>query len=127
MLRAAKHLLGFARLKVVRHIIGWMFAHMSFALPVDRLYESQDWVAFYHPSPSYPFHVLLVPKRAIPNLASLEAADTPLLAELVQVVRLLVTRFNLEGKGYRLITNGGPYQDIPQLHFHLVSDEAMKE
>lgn len=26
--------------------------------------------------------------------------------------------------GYRLIVNGGAYQDVPQLHFHLISDGA---
>ena len=116
-----------ARTRLVYPIIGWLFAYMSFALPVDRLYESQDWVAFYHPSPSYPFHVLLVPKRAIPKLTGMTAADASLLTELVQITQLLVIRFNLEDKGYRLIANGGTYQDIPQLHFHLVSGESMKE
>jgi diadenosine tetraphosphate (Ap4A) HIT family hydrolase len=36
----------------------------------------------------------------------------------------LITEFKLEDSGYRLITNGGIYQDIPQLHFHLISDEV---
>ena len=127
MLSAAKHLYEIARSKLVRPVVGWVFAHMSFILPVDRIYESQGWAAFYHPKPSYAFHVLLVSKRSIPNLTSLTAADAPLLAELVQVIQLLVTRFDLEGKGYRLITNGGSYQDIPQLHFHLVSGAPTKE
>ena len=26
-------------------------------------------------------------------------------------------------KGYRLIVNGGEYQDFPHLHFHLISEE----
>ena len=115
MLSEAKHLslskhvkqclFEVARTKLARSIIGWLFAYMSFALPVDRLYESQGWVVFYHPSPSYPFHVLWVPKRAIPKLTGLTAADASLLTELVQITQLLVIRFNLEDKGYRLITD----------------------
>ena len=95
---------------------------MSSTLPLDRLYESQGWVAFRHPHPSYPFHVLLVPKRAIPNLTSLKDDDAPLLAELVEVVKIVIEKYGLEKQGYRLIANGGKSQDIPQLHFHLVSD-----
>jgi diadenosine tetraphosphate (Ap4A) HIT family hydrolase len=41
----------------------------------------------------------------------------------LQIVRDLVERFDLERRGYRLIINGGKYQEVPQLHFHLVSSE----
>jgi diadenosine tetraphosphate (Ap4A) HIT family hydrolase len=34
----------------------------------------------------------------------------------------LVGDFALEACGYRLVTNGGRYQDVPQLHFHLISE-----
>lgn len=95
---------------------------MSSALPLNRLYESQGWLVFRHPHPTYPFHVLLVPKRAIPSLTDLKDEDAPLLAELVEVVKIVIAKFGLEDQGYRLIANGGPSQDIPQLHFHLVSD-----
>ncbi len=95
---------------------------MSSTLPLDRIYESQGWVAFRHPNPSYPFHVLLVPKRAIPSLTDLKDDDAPLLAELVEVVKIVIKQYGLENQGYRLIANGGPSQAIPQLHFHLVSE-----
>ena len=36
----------------------------------------------------------------------------------------LVAELQLEKRGYRLIANGGAYQDVPHLHFHLVSDGA---
>ena len=42
--------------------------------------------------------------------------------DLIATVQDLVREFHLETGGYRLITNGGSYQDVPQLHFHLVSD-----
>lgn len=95
---------------------------MSSALPLDRIFESQGWVAFRHPHPSYPFHVLLVPKRAIPSLTSLKDDDASLLTELVGTVKIVIEKYGLEKQGYRLIANGGSSQDIPQLHFHLVSD-----
>jgi hypothetical protein len=28
----------------------------------------------------------------------------------------------LEAQGHRLIANGGSYQEVPMLHFHLISD-----
>jgi histidine triad (HIT) family protein len=95
---------------------------MSFLIPVKRLRETETLLAFYHPKPSYPLHVLLVPKRRWKDLMEIETADADFLLDLVQTVQSLVKELNLEPGGYRLITNGGAYQDVPHLHFHLVSD-----
>jgi histidine triad (HIT) family protein len=101
-------------------IIGWIFAHMSFLIPVSRLRETPNLVAFRHPSPSYQFHVLIVPKRETASLAQLDPADTAFLADLYTTVQSLVDEFHL--RAYRLIVNGGEYQDFPHLHFHLICD-----
>ena len=96
---------------------------MNFAIPVKRLRETETLLAFYHPQPSYPFHVLLLPKKAVASLKELDAADTAFLTDLYSTVQSLVSEFCLPA--YRLIVNGGDYQDFPQLHFHLVSDVGM--
>ncbi len=93
---------------------------MSFAIPVKRLRETETLMAFYHPKPSYPFHVLLVPKKVVVSLNDLDPADTTFLTDLYSTVQNLVHEFQLPA--YRLIVNGGEFQDFPQLHFHLISD-----
>ena len=103
-------------------LVGWIFAHMSFAIPVKRLRETDTLLAFYHPKPAYPFHVLLVPKKAVPSLKDLDTTDTTFLTDLYAIVQNLVDEFQLPA--YRLIVNGGEYQDFPQLHFHLISDNV---
>jgi histidine triad (HIT) family protein len=100
-------------------LIGWIFAHMSFAIPVKRLCETETLMAFHHPTPAYPFHILLVPKKAIVSLKDLDARDTSFLTDLYSTVQTLVDEFQLPA--YRLIVNGGEYQDFPHLHFHLIS------
>ena len=104
--------------------MGWLFARVSFLLPVDRLRDTETLLAFHHPRPAYPVHILIVPKRRLANLLDLQTADAAFLLELITTVQSLITEFGLETVGYRLITNGGPYQDIPQLHFHLISGEV---
>ena len=104
--------------------IGWIFAHMNFAIPVKRLRETETLMAFYHPRPSYRFHVLLVPKKAVASLRDFDPTDTTFLTDLYSTVQNLVDEFQLAEGAYRLIVNGGDYQDFPQLHFHLVSDVA---
>jgi len=100
--------------------IGWVFAHMSFAIPVKRLRETKTLMAFHHPKPSYPFHVLLVPKKSVESLKEFDSTDSAFLSDLYSTVQSLVNDFHLSA--YRLIVNGGEYQDFPQLHFHLISE-----
>jgi histidine triad (HIT) family protein len=100
-----------------------MFEHISFAIPVKRLRETESLMAFHHPKPVYPFHVLLVPKKAIVSLQELDTTDTTFLSDVYSTVQQLVDEFQLPA--YRLILNGGEYQDFPQLHFHLVSSAGM--
>jgi histidine triad (HIT) family protein len=103
-------------------VIGWVFARMSFAIPVRRLRETKTLMAFHHPKPSYPFHVLIVPKKAVKSLRELDVDDTEFLSDLYATVQSLVDEFQLPA--YRLIVNGGEFQDFPQLHFHLISGEG---
>ncbi|HJR80478.1 MAG TPA: HIT domain-containing protein [Anaerolineales bacterium] len=101
-------------------LIGWIFAYMSFVIPVKRLRETETLMAFYHPKPAYPFHVLLVPKKAVASLKDFDSTDTAFLTDFYSTVQSIVSEFQLPA--YRLILNGGEYQDFPQLHFHLISE-----
>ncbi|MBN2502887.1 MAG: HIT domain-containing protein [Anaerolineales bacterium] len=118
-------LLRLARSLPAGWFIGWVFAHMSFAIPTKRLRETNTLVAFPHPSPTYPVHILLVPKKAVKSLTDLDNTDGAFLADLFQTVQSLVGEMDLESTGYRLIANGGKYQDVEQLHFHLVSGDPL--
>jgi histidine triad (HIT) family protein len=105
---------------ILSPLIGWIITRMSFLIPVKRLRETPSLLAFHHPSPSHKFHVLILPKRQVDSLAKLDPADTAFLTDLYTAVQSLVDEFHLNA--YRLIVNGGEYQDFPHLHFHLISD-----
>ncbi len=92
-------------------------------MPVEKLVENPQVVAFYHPRPAYPVHILIVPKKEIRSLAAVEPADSAILVAVLQTAQELVRRLDLERQGYRLIVNGGAYQDIQQIHFHLISGD----
>ena len=112
----------FARSGVGRSLVRLIFDKMTFALPVKRLRETSSLMAFRHPQPAYAFHVILIPKKAVASLSEFDPSDTTFLSDLYQNVQSLVTEFQLSA--YRLIVNGGEYQDFPQLHFHLISDDT---
>ena len=112
-------LYGLLKQPLLYRIFIWMLNHVPFAVPVKHLQETDSLLAFFHPNPDYPFHVILLPRKAIRSLSDLEPSD-PFLADLLTIVQSLVARYHLAA--YRLIVNGGDYQEIPHLHFHLVSD-----
>lgn len=104
-------------------ILHWIFAYFSFAIPGEKLIETDKLVAFHHPSPSYPLHILIVPKSKLRSVLELPSNDGSFESGLFKAVNDLVRKFNLEDFGYRLIVNGGSAQDVAHLHFHLVSDD----
>ena len=113
-----------ARSRLGQRLVRWGFSKMSFAIPVKRLRETETLMAFHHPRPSHPLHILLVPKRPYASLLELAPDDAGFLKDLFATVQDLVRKFDLEQSGYRLIANGGAYQDVPHLHFHLIAEEA---
>ncbi len=112
----------FANTALGKFIIRILFTKASFMIPVQRLRETDTLIGFHHPKPSYPVHILLMPKSELPNFMALEADDPAFMADVVSTAQSLVEDFELAEKGYRLIVNGGEYQDFPHLHFHLISD-----
>ena len=93
-------------------------------IPARRLIETDTLLAFEHPTPSYPVHILIVPRRFIAGIPEVQPEDSGLLGEVIVIVQSLVVSLGLQDCGYRLIVNGGKYQEFPQLHFHLVSEGA---
>jgi histidine triad (HIT) family protein len=119
-------LIWMVRSQFGRILIGWILSHMEFTLPIKRLAETPTLLAFYHPAPVYPVHILLVPRKPYASLMDISDDDTHFLTDLITTAKKLVKDLGLEEAGYRLITNGGEYQDVPYLHFHLVSGALIK-
>jgi len=93
---------------------------MTDFMPVNKILETEKVLAFYHPTPSHDLHILIVPKRKVSSL--MELKDEQLLVEILHAAQQLVKELQLEKGGYSLLVNGGQYQDVNQLHFHLISD-----
>lgn len=108
-------------------LLGWIFSNLSFVLPVNRLAETETLIAFHHPDPSYTTHILLVPKRKYKSVLEIPSDDIDFMIDLFDTVKKLVHISGLEELGYRLVVNGGDAQDIPQLHFHLISDVSLEK
>jgi len=108
-------------------LLHWIIAYFSFAIPGEKLIETESLLAYHHPTPSYPLHILILPKAKYISLMDLPSDDSIFESSLFEAVKDLVQRFELNDLGYRLIANGGSAQEVDHLHFHLVSDEYESE
>ncbi len=114
----------FGRSKSVQRLIAWLIRSVPNLLPIQLLYLSHNLVAFSHPQPLYPFHVLIIPRAKIVNLQALSSADAPLLEECLSAILHIVSQYELSNCGYQVIVNGGEFQQFPQVHFHLISERG---
>ncbi len=72
-------LLEVSRWNSLQPFVPFFYRHLFRHLPIDRLGENAQWIAFHHPQPDYPLHILILPKQDIRSLP-LAPADDPGLA-----------------------------------------------
>ena len=100
-------------------VVRFGFSHLSAWLPVRRVAETAQVLAFHHPRPSWQPHILFVPKVGIASLLDVRPEQVPLVRGLVLFALDAAARQGLPEHGFSLLVNGGAYQDVGQLHFHL--------
>lgn len=95
-------------------------------LPSKKVFENERILAIEDLHPVAPVHILIMPKKEIPNLQMMEPEDYPLLGEIVQVAQQIAEEKGIQ-EGYRLVTNNGADagQTIFHLHFHLIGGKVL--
>src|SRR4051812_30118153 len=81
------------------------------AIPLQMEYESDHVLAFHHTRPSFPVHIIVIPKRHIASLLTLTEDDNPVLLELIEVIKTVAAKVEKEHGAARILTNIGQYQD----------------
>ena len=95
-------------------------------LPCKKVFENERILAIEDIHPVAPVHILIMPKKAIKDLQSIDAKDLPIIGEIVQVAQQLAEELGIVD-GYRLLTNNGPDagQTVFHLHFHLIGGRVL--
>ncbi|HET60131.1 MAG TPA: HIT domain-containing protein [Chloroflexi bacterium] len=118
---AARFLFSLLRhCRFCHHLLRFAVKHFSRILPVKTILETEHALVIQHPSPTYPLHLLILPKAGWRNLSEVEGTSR-FWSEMPCLVERLAAENNLENQGYRLIINSGEYQDVELLHLHFVS------
>ncbi len=95
-------------------------------LPCEKVFENERILAFKDIAPKASVHILIIPKKEIPNLQSVSSEDMPLVTEMIVVAQQIAEEKGIAG-GYRLLTNNGKDggQLVPHLHFHLIGGKPL--
>lgn len=94
-------------------------------IPSKKVYEDEEIFAFHDIQPWAPVHFLMIPKRHIPSMAHMEAADHALLGRMMGLAPQLALEQGCtpypEG-GFRVVINTGEHggQEVHHLHIHVI-------
>jgi histidine triad (HIT) family protein len=90
--------------------------------PVEKVFESDNVLAYHHTRPFWETHIVVVPKKHVDSLLTVE---NDLLLELLDVAKTVAAKIMGEKGAARVLTNLGEYQDSKHLHFHVYSGERI--
>ena len=88
----------------------------------DIVFENANLVVFKDISPASPVHLLLIPKKHVTSIMEIDRLEGPVVQEIMQTIKTMASDFKLDEKGFRIVTNMGPYggQSVDHLHFHIM-------
>jgi histidine triad (HIT) family protein len=91
--------------------------------PVEKVFETDNVLAYHHTRPFWETHIVVVPKKHVDSLLTV---DNDLLLELLDVAKTVAAKVLGEKGAARVLTNLGEYQDSKHLHFHVYSGEKIR-
>lgn len=88
----------------------------------ELVFEDESLVVFKDIKPSAKIHLLIVPKKHIDSVSSLEDTDAGLIGRMVLTARDLAKKLGLSG--YKLLFNVGRDggQVVDHIHMHLLAN-----
>ena len=95
-------------------------------LPVQVVHETESVLAFRHTRPSWPLHIVVLPKEHVPSLLALDPSS-PLVRDCLEVIQTVSKDLLGQYGALGVLTNLGAYQDSKHLHWHLYSGKLRQQ
>ena len=91
-------------------------------IPANILYEDDFCIAFDDINPQAPIHILIIPKKEIPQLSSSSELDVELLGKLLLAANK-IAEDHKTSDAFRIVINNGAKagQSVFHLHLHLLA------
>ncbi len=93
----------------------------------DIVHEDELCLSFKDISPKAPVHILLIPKKPIPNMQRLADGDKDLIGHIMVQIPKIAKKLKIDATGYRLVINCKKYggQEVDHLHIHILGGRQM--
>ncbi|HLV79756.1 MAG TPA: histidine triad nucleotide-binding protein [Chthonomonadaceae bacterium] len=95
-------------------------------IPVQPVYEDDEFVAFRDLNPQAPIHVLLIPRAHYSTLMDMQ--DPGLMGRALLAVQQIARALGMEEEGFRVVVNcrdnGG--QTVYHVHLHVLGGRFMQ-
>ena len=97
-------------------------------IPADIVYEDDDVLAFNDINAQAPLHVLIIPKKHIKDVASLDDQSVQSAGKILQMAHKLSKTLN-GSQSFRLVMNNGADagQSVFHLHCHFISGKHLSD
>jgi histidine triad (HIT) family protein len=94
----------------------------------EIVYRDDAVVAFKDIRPGAPVHLLIVPRKHIESVSSLETQDLPVIGAIFMAAAKLAKDLGVAESGYRVVVNNGPDagQSVFHLHYHLLGGRPLR-
>jgi histidine triad (HIT) family protein len=98
-------------------------------IPAKIVYENNDLIAFDSNEPKAPVHIIIIPKRHIPSVNSLNEDDALLMGKMILAAKKLAEAKDINESGYRLVINNGhdAGQTVEHIHLHLMGGQMLDD
>lgn len=98
-------------------------------IPSTKVYEDEEILAFKDINPAAPIHILVIPKKHIDSLATMQDGDEKIIGKIYNVINIIAEQQGVKEKGFRVIVNCGKDggQEVEHLHFHLLAGAKLGE
>ena len=96
-------------------------------IPVKRVYEDDDVLAFPDINPIAPVHIIIIPKIHYATTIDLADKAPDLCASMMKATVEVARKMNIDKSGFRLIINTNAHggQEIFHVHIHLLGGEPI--
>lgn len=91
-------------------------------VPAKIVYEDDYALAFHDINPKAPIHILVIPKGEFVSFFDFAGKASPdLMVGFLKAIHHIIHSFNLQEKGFRLLSNHGVHggQEVPHYHVHI--------
>ena len=95
-------------------------------IPAKIIAENESILVIQDIAPKAPVHYLIIPKKHVKDLASIQESDIPGAAAIFSMAQELSQKLS-GSQAFRLIINNGPDagQSVFHLHAHFISGKKM--